>query len=221
MLTRLVSGIALVAALAGARLAMAAEGGHGAAASPTAPAAHGDSPAPAAHGDAQVNPLDFKADLALWTAVVFLLLLGILGPLAWRPMVEALEKREKRIEGQIASAEQANADARKILAEYEGRLTNAEADVREILERGRRDAEALGRQMLDETREESRREKERALREIEAATGDALRELAERSADLAVELAGKIVQAKMDRAEHAKLIEQAVAGFAKISPGKN
>jgi F-type H+-transporting ATPase subunit b len=148
-------------------------------------------------------------------------LLLVLGKFAWRPIVDALEKREKRVEEQIASAEQANVDARKILAEYQTRLSQAEAEVRAILERGRREAEDLGRQMLNQTREESRHEKERALREIDAAAAGALKELAERSADLAVELAGKIVQTKMDRAEHAKLIEQAVAGFAKAPSGKN
>lgn len=207
-------GLALAAVLAAGSLAIAADGGHQESATHGAPAEGGG------HGG-ELNPLDFKADLALWTAVVFLLLLVVLGKFAWRPIVEALEKRENRIEAQIASAEQANADARKILADYEGRLARAEAEVREILERGKREAEALGRQMLDETREESRQEKQRALREIETATDDALRELAERSADLAVELAGKIVQAKMDRAQHAKLIEQAVAGFAKFPPEKN
>jgi F-type H+-transporting ATPase subunit b len=173
------------------------------------------------HGGSGVNPLEFKKDLAIWTLVVFLLLLLVLGKYAWGPIVQGLEKREKRIEEQIASAEQANVEARRILTEYQAKLSNAEAEVREVLEKGRRDAEQLGRQMLDQTRDESRREKERALHEIDAATGEALNELARRSADLAVELAGKIVQAKMDRAEHAKLIEQAVAGFAKTPAGKN
>jgi F-type H+-transporting ATPase subunit b len=207
--------LALAIALVGASAALAA---------PTAPAVHGDAAAPAAHEGGhggEINPLDFKADLAIWTALVFLLLLLVLGKFAWRPIVDALEKREKRVEEQIASAEQANVDARKILAEYQTRLSQAEAEVRAILERGRREAEDLGRQMLNQTREESRHEKERALREIDAAAAGALKELAERSADLAVELAGKIVQTKMDRAEHAKLIEQAVAGFAKAPSGKN
>jgi F0F1-type ATP synthase membrane subunit b/b' len=75
--------------------------------------------------------------------------------------------------------------------------------------------------MLDKTRQDAERERERALREIDAATADALKELAARSADLAIELAGKIIRAKVDRAEHARLVEQALAGFAKIEPGKN
>jgi F-type H+-transporting ATPase subunit b len=200
MLTRFVLGFTVAAWLAAASTGIAAESGH---------------------GGSPINPLDFQSDLAIWTAVVFLLLLAILAKYAWRPIADGLEKREKQIEGQIASAEQANVEARKVLEEYQSRLSAAETQVREILERGRREAEEVGRQMLDETREESRRQKQRALREIEAATSDAVKELAERSADMAIALAGKIVQTEMNRARHAGLIEQAVAGFAKIPPGKN
>jgi F-type H+-transporting ATPase subunit b len=198
MLTRFV--VSLAALLAMAPAAIAAEGGH---------------------GGGEVNPLDIKPDLAFWTLVVFLALMAILWKFAWRPIAEALDKRERRIADQIASAEQANVDARKILDDYHRKLSDSEAEVRKILEQGRRDAEEAGRRMLEATRDEARREKERAVREIDAAAGEALKELAERSADLAVDLARKIVQSKIDRADHAQLIEQAVAGFAKIQPGKN
>jgi len=198
MLTRFVFGLA--ALLATAPAVFAAEGGR---------------------GGSEINPLDFQKDLAIWTAVVFLVLLAILWKFAWRPIAEALDKREQRIADQIGAAEQANTEARQILAEYQAKLAGSEAEVREILDRGRREAEDLGRQMLDKTRQDAEREKQRALREIDAATADAVKELAARSADLAIELAGKILQAEIHRAEHARLVEQAVAGFAKIEPGKN
>jgi len=198
MLTRFVVSLADVLAMVPA--AIAAEGGH---------------------GGAEINPLDFQSDLAIWTAVVFLVLMAILWKFAWRPITEALDKREQRIADQIASAEQANVDARKLLEDYHRKLGDSEAEVRAILEQGRRDAEEAGRRILETTRDEARREKDRAVREIDAAAGEALQELAERSADLAIELAKKIVQTKIDRADHAQLIEQAVADFSKIQPGKN
>jgi len=198
MLTRFVVSLAAVLAMVPA--AIAAEGGH---------------------GGAEINPLDFQSDLAIWTAVVFLVLMAILWKFAWRPITEALDKREQRIADQIASAEQANVDARKLLEDYHRKLGDSEAEVRAILEQGRRDAEEAGRRILETTRDEARREKDRAVREIDAAAGEALQELAERSADLAIELAKKIVQTKIDRADHAQLIEQAVADFSKIQPGKN
>ena len=64
-------------------------------------------------------------------------------------------------------------------------------------------------------------EKQRALREIEAATAGAIKELAEQSATLAVGLAGKLVQAELDPKAHVRLIEQAVSDFSKLAPGRN
>jgi len=170
--------------------------------------------APAGEGD--INPLApsaWKADLAIWTAVVFLLLLAVLWKFAWGPLADGLDKRENKIADQIAQADEANRQAKDLLAGYEKKLADAQDDVRGILEQGRRDAELLGRQMLEKAKEEAKAEQQRALKQIETATGAAINELADQSAALAVELAGKIVHAKLNPADHARLIEQAVAGF--------
>jgi F-type H+-transporting ATPase subunit b len=170
--------------------------------------------APAGEGD--MNPLApsaWKADLAIWTAVVFLLLLAVLWKFAWGPLADGLDKRERNVADQIAQAEDANQQAKDLLAGYEKKLADARDDVRGILEQGRRDAEQVGRQMLEKAKEEAKAEQQRALKQIEAATGAAIQELADQSAALAVELAGKIVHAKLNPADHARLIEQAVAGF--------
>jgi F-type H+-transporting ATPase subunit b len=169
----------------------------------------------------EVNPLNFKADLAVWTAVVFVVLMLVLGKFAWGPISQGLNKREQGIASQIAQAEQANQQAKDLLAQYEQKLVASREEVRGILEQGRRDAEQVGREMLDKSRADAQAEQQRALRQIDAATSSALKELADRSATLAVELAGKIMQAKINPADHAKLIEQAVASFATKEPSKN
>src|SRR4051794_40411756 len=48
------------------------------------------------------NPLAFDPDLAIFTAVVFLLLVGILGKFAWPQITAALDERERKIEANIA-----------------------------------------------------------------------------------------------------------------------
>jgi len=162
-----------------------------------------------------LNPLEsLQRDTALFTAVVFGLLMLILWKWAWRPIADSLDKREQRIAGEIAAAEKANLDARQLLADYQAKLAGSEAKVREILDQGRRDAELLGRELLDKARAEADLERQRALREIETATAGALKELAERSATLAVELAGKILRQRLDPKAHARLIDEAVSRFA-------
>jgi F-type H+-transporting ATPase subunit b len=158
-------------------------------------------------------PSAWKTDLALWTVVIFLCLLAILTKYAWGPLAAALDRREKGIADQIADAEAANQKAKDILAGYEQKLADAKNDVRGILDQGRREAEKLGRELLDKAKEEAAAEHARAVKQIEAAADAAVKGLADQSAAMAVELAGKIVGAKLNPADHAQLIEQAVGGF--------
>jgi F-type H+-transporting ATPase subunit b len=161
-----------------------------------------------------INFLEVKSDLALWTAVVFLLLLALLWKFAWGPLAEGLDKREKHVADQIAQANDANQKAKDLLAGYEKKLADSQDEVRAILEKGRRDAEQVGRTMIDKAKADAKAEGDRMLKQIDAATTSAIKELADRSASMAVELAGKIVHARLNQKDHAKLIEQAVASFA-------
>jgi F-type H+-transporting ATPase subunit b len=170
-------------------------------------------------GGGDLNPINFegynfRGDLAVWTGVIFLVVLAILWKFAWTPISEGLQKREHQIADQISQAEASNQKARQLLEDYQQRLEAARDEVRSIVDQGRRDAEQLGREMLERAKADAAAERDRALQQIESATAGALKELAERSADMAVELAGKIVRTRLDRRDHAQLVQEAVAKFA-------
>jgi F-type H+-transporting ATPase subunit b len=167
----------------------------------------------AAEGEGDVSPLGWKSDLAIWTAVVFVCLFVVLWKFAWGPIARGLDKREHSVADQIAQAEAANQKAKDLLADYERRLAAAGDQVRGILEQGRRDAEQVGRELVAKAKEEAKAEQELAAKRIEAATDAAVKELADRSAELAIGLAQKIVRAKLTASDHAALIDRAVNGF--------
>src|SRR5262245_54754132 len=99
-----------------------------------------------AAGDAEKhssNPMSFSVDLGLWALVVFVLLLFILSKLAWKRMLEGLKKREENILSAIREAEKTRQETAKLQAELQARLNKAGEEVREILEEGRRDAQAV------------------------------------------------------------------------------
>jgi len=227
MLSRLVSGLALGVALAVS--AWAAVEIDAAASGRDAPAATADHPAgadeEAGHGtQVNLNPVSLeaiKADLAIWTAAVFLVLLAVLWKFAWGPIASGLDKREQGIANQIDQAEQANRKARQLLGRYEEQLADAKGEVRGLLEQGRRDAEKIGRKMIEKAKTEAAAEQQRAIRQIDTAAAAALKELAEKGADLAVDLAGRIVRAELKPADHAGLIDRAVADFAAQKPAGN
>ena len=170
-----------------------------------------------------LNPIpttleEIRADLALWTGVIFLVLFVVLWKFAWGPIVRGLNNREQGIADQIEQAERSNADARRLLDEYQQKLAASGEEVQRMLDDARREAQQVGHEIVEKARSDAEAEHERALEEIELATAGALKELAEQSATLAVGLAGKIVRAKLDPQAHSQLIEQAVADFSRKRP---
>jgi F-type H+-transporting ATPase subunit b len=183
--------------------------------------AHIGGPQTPADAALAADPTEISLDLATFTFVVFLLLLAILWKFAWGPISAALEKREHSIAEHIAATQRAYDEAKQTLAAHEAKLAGAAAEVRELIEEARRDAEVTKQQILAEAKSGADAERQRALRDIEAATDSALKSLAERSATLAVELAGKIVQSKLSADEHSRLIQDALARFPKAEPARN
>jgi F-type H+-transporting ATPase subunit b len=201
-----------------------------------APAAAGDVESAVAHAEKELehaadtdpghragtpDPLSVDPDLAIWTLIVFAILVAVLGKFAWGPIVEGLNRREEMVANHIREAERNHEQARLLLAEYEKKLAGAAGDVRELLDEARRDAEHTKQEILVEAKAASEAEKARALRDIDQAADAAMKALHEKSVELAVELAGKIVQAQLTKADHARLIAEAMAKFPASTASSN
>jgi F-type H+-transporting ATPase subunit b len=185
------------------------------------------SPAPkAAIGEEDLNPdtkspVNLRTDLAIFTFIVFVLLLLLLWIFAWGPIARKLDEREQRIADNIAAAQRQNDEAKRILVEHQKILDGVQGEVRAILDEARRDAQHTQDEILAKAREEAQRERDRSLREIDLATQAALKELGEKSVDLAVQLAGKIVSSKLSPDDHERMVKDAVARFGKADPSRN
>jgi len=172
-------------------------------------------------GDHVLDPTWIRTDLAIWTFVVFLVVLALLWRFAWGPIVEALEAREQRIADNIAAAERQNKQAADLLKAYELKLQNAANEVRAMLDEARRDAQHTQEEILAKARAEAEAERQRALRDIDIATEHSLKRIAEEGANLAVDLAGRIIRAQLKPEDHARLIQEALGEFASRTPSAN
>lgn len=159
------------------------------------------------------NPLAVNPDLAVWTGVVFFVLLTVLGKFAWGPIIAALEKREQGIAGDLAAAEQKHQEAKDLLGQHQVKLSQAADEVREMLEEARRDAEQTKADILTEAKAAAQAEHDRAMRDVRNAKDAALKEIGESGANFAIQLAGKIVEKELQTDDHTRLIRDAVAKF--------
>jgi len=168
-----------------------------------------------------VGPEDFQTDLAIYSAIVFLLLLAILWKFAWAPIMAGLQKREQRIAESIAAAERANEEAKLLLAEYDRKLAGASEQVRLMLEEARKEAEQTKIEIIAEAKQAATLEFDRSKRDLQRATDQALKELSERATNLAVDLASKIVRERLNQQDHARLVQEAMAEFVASGPSVN
>ena len=171
----------------------------------------------AEESEAKLDPLAWRSDLAIWTAVVFFLLVVVLTKFAFGPIVKALDKRERDELDRLASTEKANADAKALLELYRQKIEGSEEEVRNILGAAKADAERRANQLIAEAKDAAQSERERAVEEIRAASEAALNELAATSAELAANLAGKIIQEEIDidPSKRERLISNAVESLTR------
>lgn len=163
------------------------------------------------------NAVEWRAEKAIATLLVFGLLLATLTAVAWKPIAKGLEDRERGIASNIANAERASQDAMAKLADYEAKLASANAEAQQILTDARKDAEAAGQRLIATAQEEAARQRERAVAEIESAKRVALSELAEKSTGVAMLLAQRVVGREVNANDHQNLIQDMLGKL----PSKN
>ena len=171
--------------------------------------------APAGDGHAaeggDPNILEVQPSLAIWTVVVFIILLLVLRATAWKPLIDALHRREDYMSKALDDAERARQEGERLLADHKAQLAQTAGQVRAMLEEARRDAESTSNEIVRKAQEEAESSRKRAEREIANARDQALVEVWNQAADLAVSVAGKVLGRTLDEGDHRRLIEVATA----------
>jgi len=159
-------------------------------------------------GGALIQP---QVGTIFWTVITFICLAFLLGRFAWKPLMGALDEREKSIQESIDQARQDRETAEGLLTEHRALLDQARRERAEALAAGQRDAERLKAEILDE----ARGQREKLLTQTEAQVAASLRqaraELRAVAADLAVQAAEKLLTKNLDDPTQRKLVEDYLA----------
>ena len=153
----------------------------------------------------------------LWTLIIFLLLLVILAKVAWKPLLASLKARENAIADSLTRAEQARADAERLIAENKLERAKAEEEVQKSLKEGRMYAEQMRRDLVEKAKEEAQRMLVQARAEIERDTQRALRQLRTEVSDLAIMATSKLLDENMDQERHRKVVDKMIAELSPIT----
>ena len=152
---------------------------------------------------------------APWTFIAtilnLLLTLYVVKRFFFKPINEMLEKRRALADAQIRDAETAKEEALAMRTEYEGNMAQAKEKATEILVKAQKTAAIQSEEILREANAQAAALKAKAENDIAQEKRKAVNEIKNEIGDIAMEIAGKVIEREINEDDHEKLINEFIA----------
>jgi len=160
------------------------------------------------------NLLNPDIGLMVWTVVTFLCLVFLLGRFAWKPLLAAIEERERRLRNDISAAAQAKESAESLKQQYERQLVQIETRAQEMLAQAQKDGQTIQADLLKKAQDESRKLVEKTRLQLAEEQKELIRELRSEVSQVSMAIAGKVIQRTIDEKIQGELLDEAIEKLA-------
>lgn len=169
----------------------------------------------AAEGEA-TNPLLPAIYDIVWSIIPFALVLLLFWRVVLPRLQKTLDERSEAIEGGIAQAENAQAEAKEALEKYNALLAEARAEAASIRDQARSEGTQILQEMKTNAQTEADRIAQSAQAQIEAERHQAVLSLRKEVGNLALDLASAVVQERLSEdAKAASVVDKLLADLDK------
>jgi F-type H+-transporting ATPase subunit b len=148
--------------------------------------------------------------LMIWTLVTFGLCLYVLSKYVFPPVARAIENRRQEIAQSIDEAERSRDEALQLLDEYKQRLSEAQKEADVLRERGRKDGERRGAELISNAQDQRERVLADQDTQLQAQARQAASGLRDGVVDLAIAAAQTATRGALTNSDHRRLIEEAL-----------
>ncbi|MBI3810465.1 MAG: F0F1 ATP synthase subunit B, partial [Nitrospirae bacterium] len=157
----------------------------------------------------------FFSSLIFWEIISFAILLFILAKYAFPPILRTLDERERKIRESIESAERRSAEAERRMAEYEAKMKASQKEAEEMIAQAKARAQQRKEDNERQLSADAERIKTAAAREIEQERRKARDDVRRYAGELALQVAGKVLERSLTDADHKRLADESLAAVAK------
>ena len=126
---------------------------------------------------------------------------------------KVVEERKQMADSQIADATKAKEEAKTMRDQYEASISNAKDEARQIIS----DATERGEAIVADAKKEAVAIKEKASADIAKERTAAFQQMKSEIGDIAVSIAGKVIEKEVKEADHQKLIDEFISDVGEAS----
>ncbi|PTM05912.1 MAG: ATP synthase F0 subunit B [Bacteroidetes bacterium] len=157
---------------------------------------------------------DFSVGLFFWQTLLFLALLFLLRKYAWKPIMEAVDSREKNIEDSLASAEKARAEMERLQSDNQRILAEARAERDGILKEAREIKDKMISDAKAEASEQAAKVIASAKEQINNEKMAAITDLRNQVAEMSIEIAEMVLKRELsDKDKQGAFVKEQLANF--------
>ena len=167
-------------------------------------------PAYAAEEGPALSPFSGNVGNAIWTLIIFVIVVIVLGKFAWGPVLGLLQQREEFIHRSLVDAKKDRDEAEARLKDYTAKIQSANAEAARLVEDARRDSAQLREELRQRAKSEADAILKNAERQIELQTAKAVQQIRAEAVDLSVAIASKVLQRNVTKEDNDKLIAEAL-----------
>jgi len=146
----------------------------------------------------------------IWTVLCFGITFLVLRKYAFGPVQHLIDERRRRIREALDEADNARAEARKLLEEHRQLMSQARGQAEEILVEARQIAESQRVRMRDELEADRQRRLEETTKQIQSETARALEQIRAEVGELTVIATEKVTGKVLDDSDQRRLIDEAI-----------
>ncbi len=151
--------------------------------------------------------------------VNFLILLGLLYLVAYKPIMRMLDERSRRVRESMEQTELIKQQAEQAEEEVKKQLIAASKEGQKIITRAARTGEDVRQKAQQEARQDTESLITRARVEIQRERDEAIDELRKEFADLTILAAGKVIDRSLDKKTHRQLIDKVLKESTTLKKG--
>jgi F-type H+-transporting ATPase subunit b len=132
---------------------------------------------------------------------------------AWGPILAGLNKREQSIARDKHDAEAARKEAAEMRTRLEAEMARAQAEIRQMIDRARQDAQATANEELARGKTELQAERQRLMNDVSVERDHALKTIWTQAATVATLISAKAIKKNLTEADHRSLVDEALNEF--------
>jgi F-type H+-transporting ATPase subunit b len=142
--------------------------------------------------------------------IAFLIMLWVLKKFGWKPLLDMLQERQKKIQSEFDGIQLQKDEIKKLSDEYQDKLKSIESEARRKIQEAIQEGRLIALEIQEEAQGNARELLSKARSEVSNEVAKAKNQLKNELVNMSFSIAEKLIQEKLNDSKHKQLVTELI-----------